>query len=283
MKLVLLLGAVIFLYTSLYSQIYSEKDSEICASVFKYAHSNNLNSKPTGDLIVSIGKYLIGTEYKAAALEREGEEELVVNLQGLDCTTFLENTIVFARLIKKDSTSFNDYLRELTYIRYRSGEINKYPSRLHYFSDWIYDNINKKVVTDVTRDFGGIKIKFSVNFMSEHPSLYIHLKENPAFIPYIKAQEDSISLRTYYYIPKANVYLVESKLQDGDIVAFTTSVNGLDIGHVGIAVREKDGRIHILHAPQPGTKVHITKEPLSEYIMSVKKHTGIIVLRSEKL
>jgi len=72
-------------------------------------------------------------------------------------------------------------------------------------------------------------------------------------------------------------------LRDGDIIAFTTSIKGLDIGHVGIAVREEDGRIHILHAPQPGTKVHITKEPLSEYIMSVKKHSGIIILRAEEL
>jgi hypothetical protein len=280
MKLVLVLFTVLFLYSPIYSQVYTEKDSEICASIFQYAHKNNLKNESLGNIIVSVGKSFIGTEYQATTLEREGEEALVVDLKGLDCTTFLENSIVFARLIKRDSTSFNNYLSELAFIRYRGGKLQGYPSRLHYFSDWIYDNIRKKVVLDITKNLGGIPIKFSVNFMSEHPSLYRHLNENPAFVPYIKSQEDSISLRTYYYIPKANVTLVESKLLDGDIIAFTTSVNGLDIGHVGIAVREKDGRIHILHAPQPGTKVHITKEPLSEYIMNVKKHTGIIVLRA---
>jgi hypothetical protein len=283
MKMGLLLSAVLFLHSLLYAQIYTEKDSEICASVFKYANSNNLKNKSTSDIIAYVGKSLLGTEYKAATLEREGEEALVINLKGLDCTTFLENAIVFARLIKRDSTTFNNYLRELAFIRYRGGELNGYPSRLHYFSDWIFDNIHKKVVYDVTKELGGIPIKFSVKFMSEHPVLYMHLKESPAFINVIKSQEDSISHRTYFYIPKDNVTLIEKDLHDGDIIAFTTSVKGLDIGHVGIAVRENDGRIHILHAPQPGTKVHITKEPLTEYIMNVKKHSGIIVLRAEEL
>ena len=283
MKLVHIISSILFLHIYLYPQIYSGKDKEICSSVFKYAASNNLKDESTGDVIAEVGKSFMGTEYKAATLEMEGKESLVVNLTGFDCTTFLENSIVFARLIKRDSTSFNSYLKELSLIRYRGGELSGYPSRLHYFSDWIFDNIHKKVISDVTKELGGIPIKFSVSFMSQHPLLYMHLKENPAFIPVIKSQEDSISQRTYFYIPKENVTLVEAKLHNGDIIAFTTSVKGLDIGHVGIAVREKDGRIHILHAPQPGTKVHITKEPLSEYIMNVKKHTGIIVLRAKEL
>ena len=250
-------------------------------SVFKYAADNNLKNNSTSDIIAYIGKSFMGTEYKAATLEREGEEALIVNLKGFDCTTFLENTIAFTRLVKKDSTTFYNYLKELSLIRYRGGELKGYPSRLHYFSDWIFDNIRKKIVYDVTRDIGGLPIKFPVDFMSQHPSLYMHLKENPNFISVIKSQEDSINRRTYYYIPKENVSLVESKIHNGDIIAFTTSIKGLDIGHVGIAIRENDGRIHILHAPQPGTKVHITKEALSEYIMNVKKHSGIIVLRAE--
>jgi hypothetical protein len=283
MKMSFLLIAVLFLQSFLYSQVFTVKDTEICSSVFRFAAADSLKNKSTGDIIGAVGKSLMGTEYKAAALEREGEEALVVNLKGLDCTTFLENSLVFARLIKKDSTSFANYLTELAFIRYRGGELKGYPSRLHYFSDWIFDNIRKKVVSDITKNLGGIPIRFNVNFMSEHPALYMHLKEEPAFIPVIKSQEDSISLRTYYYIPKERVTSIEWKLNEGDIIAFTTSIKGLDIGHVGIAVKEKDGSIHILHAPQPGTKVHITKEPLSLYIKSIKKHTGIIVLRAVEL
>ena len=283
MRIALLLSSIFFLHSYLYPQVFTPKDSEICASVFKFAMDKNLRIKSASEIISTVGKNFIGTEYKAAALEREGEETLIVNLKGLDCTTFLENSIVFARLIKKNNTSFNDYLNELKFIRYRNGVINGYPSRLHYFSDWIFDNVQKNIVKDITKELGGIPIKFTVNFMSEHPLLYLHLKENPDFIPIIKSQEDSITRRIYFYIPKENVALVEAKLHDGDLIAFTTGIKGLDIGHVGIAIRENDGRIYILHAPQAGTKVHITKEPLSEYIMNVKKHSGIIVLRAVDL
>ena len=83
-------------------------------------------------------------------------------------------------------------------IRYRDGVIDQYPSRLHYFSDWIYDNVKKGIVEDVTEEIGGKKIKFNLNFMSTHPDSYKHLKENPDFIPIIKNQEKEISCREYY-------------------------------------------------------------------------------------
>jgi hypothetical protein len=57
-------------------------------------------------------------------------------------------------------------------------------------------------------------------------------------------------------------------------------MKGLDISHTGIAVKEDDGKIHLLHAPQVDSKVQISEKPLSEYVKSVKKHTGIIILRS---
>jgi hypothetical protein len=280
MKLVLFVSVLLFYPTFVLSQVYCQKDIEICNSKFKIAENANLKMNNMGDIICSVGESFIGTDYKAYTLETEPKEKLVVNLTGLDCTTFLENVLAISRLVKKDSTSFDNFIKELTYIRYRNGIIDSYPSRLHYFSDWIYDNAGKNVIKDITEDLGGIAIKFQINFMSEHVNLYKHLKENPSFIPVIKKQEKSINNRSYFYIPKDNVSKIESKLSNGDIVAFTTYMNGLDIGHVGIAVDGKDGRIHLLHAPQPNTKVQITQEPLSDYISKLKKDTGIIVLRA---
>ena len=63
------------------------------------------------------------------------------------------------------------------------------------------------------------------------------------------------------------------------MIALTTSDKGLDIGHVGIAIKMEDGRIHFLHAPLVGSKVQISEMPLSDYAKKIKKHTGIIVLR----
>jgi hypothetical protein len=264
----------------LYGQIYSEKDVEICNSKFSLAFDKNLSSKPMGDVIAEIGRSFIGTDYEAQTLEKDGEEQLVINLTGFDCTTLLENELVFARLIKKGKTTFEDYQKELTYIRYRDGIIKEYPSRLHYFSDWIYNNQQKGIVKDITRELGGEPIKFDVNFMSTHPDAYKHLRENAAFIPIIEKQEKEISNRTYFYIPEERIASLEDKIRNGDLIAFTTGVKGLDIGHTGIAVKEKDGRIHLLHAPNVGYKVYLTEDPLAEYVKKTKRHTGIIVLRA---
>jgi hypothetical protein len=261
-------------------QVFSERDVETCLSKFKIAESSNLKSKPLGEVIIGMGESFIGTDYKASTLEKDGEEKLVVNLTALDCTTYLEYVLAFARLIKKDSTTFDNYQKELRYIRYRNGTINGYTSRLHYFSDWIFDNVKKNVVQDITKNLGGVSINFELNFMSSHPALYKHLKENPSFISIIKAQEDSIKTRTYFYIPKNKVKFVEEKLKNGDLIAFTTSVKGLDVGHVGIVVKGKGGRVHLLHAPQPNFRVQITKDQLSDYILNLNKDTGIIVLRA---
>jgi hypothetical protein len=273
----------LFIAVNLNAQVFSDKDAEICNSKFELAVNKNLSEKPIGDVIVEVGKSFLGTDYLAAGLEKEGEEKLVINLTGLDCNTFLETALVFARLIKSGNTpTFEDYQDELTRIRYRNGVIDQYPSRLHYFSDWIYDNTQKGIVEDITKEIGGEAIRFNLNFMSTHPESYKHLKENPDFIPVIKKQEEEINKREYYYIPKENVGEVENKINNGDLIAFTTNIPGLDISHVGLAVEEKDGRIHLLHAPQVGKKVQISKEPLSEYIQKVKKHTGVIVLRAKE-
>lgn len=280
MKIFLSLIFSISFSISILPQVYTEKDVEICTSKFELAVAKKLSEKPINEIISEVGKSFLETRYEAFSLEKDGEEQLVIHLSGLDCTTFLENTLTLSRCVKAGKTSFEDYQEELTFIRYRHGKLNGYTSRLHYFSDWIYNNIQKGVVEDITKNIGGIPIKFDVYFMSKNPDKYKHLTETPLLIPTIVKQEKSISKRKYYYIPKKKVEQFESKIQIGDLIAITTNIPGLDIGHVGIAVKESDGRIHFLHAPLVGSKVQISEKPLPEYLASVKKHTGIIVLRA---
>lgn len=261
------------------SQVYSDSDVVICNSRFSFAASTDLSKEPIKDIVADIGKSFIGTKYIAHALEDSGKEQLVINLSGLDCTTLVENAIAFARLIKQDKTTFRDYKNELQKIRYRDGVIDKYPSRLHYFTDWIYDNKKKGIIDDITELIGGKPIQFHLNFMSAHPGSYPQLKEYPEFVTEIRKKEAEISRRNYYYVPKERVGFIEQEIENGDIIAFTTSIAGLDVGHVGIAVRMEDNRIHLLHAPNVGYNVQITKEPLSVYINKINKDTGIIVLR----
>jgi hypothetical protein len=277
-SLMIFLSLVLF-SSNINSQVYSEKDLEICNSKFNLAVDKSLSEKPINEVIIEIGKSFLGTDYVAHTLEQEGDEQLVINLSGLDCTTFLESSLTFARCIKKGKTSFEDYQNELTFIRYRDGELDKYPSRLHYFSDWIYNNQQKGIVKDITKEIGGKEIKFNLYFMSENPKYYKQLQENPEFIPVIRSQEKEINSRQYYYIPENDIEKIESKILSGDLIALTTSDKGLDIGHVGLAIKMDNGRIHFLHAPLAGSKVQITETPLCDYVKKIKKHTGIIVLR----
>ena len=277
-SIVIFLSVLLF-SSNINSQIFSEKDIEVCNSKFNRALDKSLSEKPINEVVIEIGKSFLETEYVAHTLEKEGEEQLVINLTGLDCTTFLESTLTFARCVKKGKSSFDDYQTELTFIRYRDGMMNKYPSRLHYFSDWIYNNQQKGIVKDISKEIGGKKIKLNVDFMSKNPKYYKQLKDYPEFIPVIEEQEKEINSRDYYYIPENDIEKVESKIQTGDLIALTTSDKGLDIGHVGFAIKMGDGRIHFMHAPLAGSKVQITEMPLSDYAKKIKKHTGIIVLR----
>ncbi len=274
-----ILSLIILFTGTLFSQVFSDSDLTICRQKFSYAASADLAEEPMRDIVADIGKTFMGTNYESHGIEKKGDEELVINLTGLDCTTFVENVLVFARLIKLGKTSFKDYENELQKIRYRSGVIDKYPSRLHYFTDWIYDNEKKGIVDDVTELVGGKPTQFHVNFMSSHPESYPQLKRHPEFLKEIRKQEAEINRRNYFYVPKERVGFVENQIDNGDIIAFTTSIPGLDVSHVGIAVRMEDNRIHLLHAPHPGTSVQITEEPLASYINKVKKDTGIMVLK----
>jgi len=46
-----------------------------------------------GNTVVAIGKSFLGTPYVAKTLEIGETEALVINFQGLDCTTFIENVL----------------------------------------------------------------------------------------------------------------------------------------------------------------------------------------------
>lgn len=258
---------------------YTQKDAAVCKAKFDFAISDTLSKLPINDVLISIAKSFMGLEYESHTLDKNREEKLVIHLTGLDCYTFLEASLVFARLIKENKSRFNDFKKELENIRYRNGKLTDYASRLHYFSDWIYDMDKRGITKDITKEIGGISYQNDVNFMSTHPGSYLQLKADSVMIKKIDKIEKTISKREYFYIPQNEIAEVESKIHSGDILGITTNIRGLDISHTGIAIRENDGRIHLLHAPNVGKKIQISKEPLADYILKHKYQTGIIVSR----
>lgn len=255
-----------------------DEDERLCRRKFEIAVSKQWIARPINEVIAEVGKTFLGTEYVANALEMPGEERLVVNMRGLDCVSFYENALVIARCIKKNKMTFEDYKKELQFIRYRGGIIDGYPSRLHYTSDYIYDNDRKGVWKNVTKDLGGISFVKTLNFMSTHPDKYRQIRESEKVKAMILAMEQEISKRTMFYIPKNRVAAISGKLREGDIIGTTTDIEGIDTSHTGILIRE-DGKLHFMHAPLSGKKVQISDLEFHDYLASNKRQTGIMVAR----
>jgi hypothetical protein len=251
----------------------------ICTKKFDFALSLKLAKKPINEVVIEIAKSFLGVDYAADTLEAPGKEQLLINLQTLDCVTFYENSLVLARCIKKNTMTFEDFKKELQFVRYRGGIIDKYPSRLHYTSDYFFDNEKKSVLKNITKAIGGVSYKKKINFMSTHTNSYLQLRENPEFVKVIAAQEAEMNKRILYHIPKLRVKKAASQINDGDILGITTTIEGLDCTHTGIAIWQSK-KLHMIHAPIPGSKVQITETPLSEYLIKIKKDAGIMVARA---
>ena len=254
---------------------YSEKDAEIFADILsKYKDEAD---KPIATLIPEIGKYFIGNEYVDHTLEVNDEEKLIVNLRELDCTTYAENLLALARTLKSENQTFEQFAKEIKKIRYRDGNLDQYPSRLHYFSDWIYNNRDNNLVTTPADSFGN-PFPNRVSFMSTHPESYKHLKKNPNYVTVIQEQEKAINGKSYFYLPKEDIAEFEHLLKEGDIIGLTTSIKGLDVAHVGVLV-EQNGKLYLLHASQSNRKVEISDEPISSFLKPNSKNTGIMIAR----
>ncbi len=234
-------------------------------------------NKSLNALNVEIGEWFLGTPYVEKTLEIPGEEKLVIDLQGLDCTTYVETVVTLSRLAKRGEFTFEAYQAELELLRYRNGLNTGYPSRLHYFSDWIYQNQAKGILTDITEEIGGKVYVNSPSFMSANPQFYPQLS-NPEYVALIKATELDIAARRYYYIPKEEIRKAEPMIQSGDLIAITAAMKSLDMVHVGFAV-EKNGRIYLMHASTGSMMVEISEKPLSDYLAGFKSQSGIMVSR----
>lgn len=244
-----------------------------------------LNSVPTVDKLCSdilmdeTAKFFLGVPYVGKTLEYE-PERLIVNLREMDCMTFVENVLALAEASASGTPSWQTYLEKLQQIRYRDGKIEDYTSRLHYTSDWIYENEKKGLIADITKEIGGVPLAMDVSFVSTHPESYMQLQSHPEYIAVMAKKEKEINSRQYYYIPKEEIDKREAQIRTGDIVCFVTSIKGLDISHVGIVHKEGD-KMTFIHASSGKKRVIINEESLQDYVLGIKKSKGIMVLRPQ--
>lgn len=263
----------------------TEGDQALFSRYLAFAHSDNLlaDTVSFSELITRTARFFLGTPYAASTLEKE-PEGLVVNLRQMDCTTFVENVLALTRTLQiirasQDSLPpFEIFCNQLQQLRYRRGTISDYTDRLHYMTDWLYENARKGWVQDLNAAIGGEPFPLSLSFISTHPGSYKQLADRPDRIRKMKELEKEINARPYFYLPKTKIPDVLSSLQNGDIVGFVTSIPGLDVTHVGL-IYQHGGTVSFIHASSVAKKVIINEESLQNYAERMKSNRGLLLAR----
>lgn len=259
--------------SSVAQTVYTRQDSIRIEEILQTAASGK-----QGTDICRIARMFIGVPYTASTLDSTNCERLIINTRQMDCTTFVETTVALA-LTAHTNGHFPDFCNNLQRIRYRNAQCS-YTERLHYISQWIDDNEQKGIVLEIATASHTATQKLSLNFMSTHPQSYRQLKENPSAAAAIAAYETPYRNIEVKYIPKhlLNGTREQLGIEDGDILAIVTAIEGLDVTHVGFA-EWIEGTLHLIHASSG--KGEVIADPLSlyQYMKNKKNNLGIRVIR----
>ncbi|PLX01309.1 MAG: DUF1460 domain-containing protein [Marinilabiliales bacterium] len=241
-------------------------------------YQDNKTDIPDKDIILWVANHFKNKEYTSCTLESDLENKLIVNLREFDCVTFVESVMAISICLKDGKNTFSDYARILQNLRYRKGIMNFFPSRLHYFTDWILNAQEQGFVNDYTLQIDSIPYTKEINYMTSHSDKYPKLQNNESFVEKMKKIEESLSSKIFYYLPKDKISDYSQFIENGDILVVTTNIKGLDVAHVGFAVK-KDGDLYFLHASSQKKMVVLTEWPIQEYMQPKSFQTGLMVIR----
>jgi hypothetical protein len=250
------------------------------------AKSGGWKSLPIGERTAAVGQALLGTRYRHFTLEIDNRIEAPsVNFIGMDCWTFFEIALGFARMLNEPEENWtpDSLLHYIELDRYRGGQCTgEYLSRLHYLEDWLADNNRRGLINDLTPELGGTSVPHSAREMTIGWRHYRYLKSNRSLLRPLAQMEERVSSRPLYSIPKSRVAGIESNLRSGDVIGIVSrDRRGLySTSHVGLALRTSDGVLHFMHASAPNNyrKVVIDSQ-LSKYLYKYRTHAGILVGR----
>lgn len=274
MKRLLLIGLILWSTCSVFA------DEQDRASIEKWLQEAVSLPKDSCRTL-HFAKKMLGVPYVAGTLDGNEEEQLVVLVDSLDCTTFVETVLAFCIADKRGERDYEGFKNALTQVRYRDGILNGYTSRLHYFSDWILNNEQMGFVKECTSETACSQPKeLWLDFMTTHVDSYLPMKKNPELVKEMASHEKNWQGTVVSYIPKEKLNLPPEglKIKDGDVLALVTNIKGLDVVHVGFAFW-KDNQLHLLHASSSAKKV--IEDPKTQYESSknTKAHIGVRAIR----
>src|SRR5437588_8701849 len=146
----------------------------------------NWKALPIGERTAAAGRALVGTRYKSFTLEIDNRIEAPsANFNGMDCWTFYEISLAFARMLNEPEENWTpeQLLHYIELDRYRGGVCTgEYLSRLHYLEDWLYDNDKRGLVEDLTTRLGGKSVPHAAHEMTVGWRHYRYLAANKSLL-----------------------------------------------------------------------------------------------------
>ncbi len=256
---------------------YTQEDSLKFVSIVSKITATPVHDSDIGLLAAKIAKEFVGTPYVASTLEKEGEP-LTIKLTGVDCTTLIEYTLGMLICIMNKRMDFSYFCEAITKIRYRNGLRDGYKTRLHYFTEWLTNNRDRGLLVLITDSIGNRSMDKEINFMSKNKKLYKQLEDSSVLADII-ATEKTVSVSGLKYLEKGKAYNNrQGRISTGDIVAFVSRVDGLDVSHAVMAVRKKD-KLYFLHASSKSGRVELSRVTLGEYLQKSNKLSGVVIGR----
>ncbi|MFQ5786471.1 MAG: N-acetylmuramoyl-L-alanine amidase-like domain-containing protein [Thermodesulfobacteriota bacterium] len=217
--------------------------------------------KDLGSRIDFVSEQFLNVKYEDSTLigSINTPEVLVINLDGMDCFTYID----YVESIQI-SDSFSSFVNNLQSIRYQSSDIG-FKNRNHFFTDWV--EFNSGSVIDVTIDVSGGKTKTVKKLLNKKG-------DGTYYLAGIPVKERSVT-----YIPSTSIddNIIEN-LKTGDYVGIYTEKDGLDVSHTGIIIKKKDG-VYLRHASSRDENRRVVDE---DFLTYVSNKPGIVVLRPKQ-
>ena len=248
------------------------------------ARKENWASLPIGKRNATVGRALCGTPYGNYTLEIDDKiESPSVNFDMLDCWTFYEASLAFARMIKCSSSLWTReaFLHYIELERFRDGRCTgSYLSRMHHLEEVFADNERRGLGTNVTRSLGGLPVRRNIKEMQAAWKSYRYLRNDTSLIPEMAKIEARVSTLPVTYIPTSKVAGIESRLEDGDVIAVATNWHTSYTSHVGLALRD-GATCRYMHATSSRSKGRccVVDTRISSYLREKSTNMGIIVFR----
>ncbi|MCX7607059.1 MAG: DUF1460 domain-containing protein [Bacteroidia bacterium] len=156
-----------------------------------------------------------------------GPQEILLNLEQMDCMTAVENLLALHLTYKMGSSGVEGMTRALARVRYATPLPCRWEDRYHYFTHallaWELEGWGACLPL-------GVRDKRPIRYISSHPERYRGFRDWEA----IRSIEKTLSVKPRYYIPSPEMGEWLFALRDGDIIAFVSSEEGLDVSHVGV-------------------------------------------------